>query len=113
MYCEYYRCAPEDFVRDALFRCLYRHAVLFFRLFYWMRPRTVLDSMRFIEKVGQTRTREDLEDIISEYHNDMADTATALSRQWKMRVSSRAVAMLNEKLRGRPPGKESASSASD
>lgn len=98
-FCDYFHVSPENYTREAVFKCLYPHAVFFFRICYPLQTVTIIESMQFINMVGQTRTDEELEDVISDYHNDMKDRSTYLARRWNMRVSARAVAKINQIIR--------------
>ena len=109
-FCSHFCCPPERFAYEAVFKCLYPHALLFFRIFLLLQTRTTTEAFVFMEKVGQTRTVEELEDVISEYHNDMRDLSTYWARHWNLRVSARAVARLNTTIRSPKKSSQSAPS---
>lgn len=100
-FCEHFHVSSESFVKAAVFKCLHPNAGVLFRVLYAFQTMTATEAVRFMEKVGRTRDDSELEDVISEYHNDMADTSNFLARGLNIRVSARKVAQLHNLLRGR------------
>jgi|GEM_PF-2700325 len=95
-FCGHFHCPLEDFSREALARCLYPHARAVWKVIDLCGGHAALAATTFIDLAGQTLTKEDLLDVISEYRNDIKPHAGFLAQVFKMRVSiERVIAVHN------------------
>ena len=102
VFCAHFRCAPEDFNRKALARCLYPHAGFVWKILDLTGGPAVLAAYSFIELAGQTKTKEDLLDVISEYREDIKPHSGFLAQHFKVRVSIDRLIMLHDLIRSSP-----------
>jgi len=98
-FCACYNCSPESFVKEALFRCIYPHARRPMKIFYLLGTRTALEASAFIGAAGNTRSKEELKDLISLFHNDVKPFSGIFVRRFKIRVSCERLLMLHSQVR--------------
>ncbi|MGZ4971389.1 MAG: hypothetical protein ACXWDN_01410 [Limisphaerales bacterium] len=70
-FCACYKCKPEEFQQKAADFCLYPRARILWRFLDLVGARTTLGATTLLELAGQTRSEEDLCDVIKEYHHDL------------------------------------------
>jgi hypothetical protein len=99
----HFQCKPEDYQRKALLQCLYPQARIFWRLLDLTGGPAVLAAYTFIEMVGQTQSREDLLDVISEYRDDIKPHSGFLAQTFKVRVSIERLMALHNIIRKTTP----------
>ena len=98
-FCSAYNVPPETFIKEALFRCIYPHARRPMKLFYALGTRTATEACAFINAAGNTRSKEELKDLISLFHNDVKPFSGILVRRFKIRVSCERLLMLHSQVR--------------
>src|SRR3569832_2053716 len=86
-FCAHFGCRPENFGREALSRSLYPQARPFWRFLDLAGGKAMFAANTFIELAGQTRTKEDLLDVINEYRDDIKPHSGFMSQMFKVRVS--------------------------
>lgn len=80
-------CNPEDFSKEALSKVLYPHARALWKYLELGGGPPVLAAQAFMELVADTRGKEDLQDAIKEYGDDVRPSSGFLARRLKLRVS--------------------------
>jgi hypothetical protein len=105
-FCTYYRCKPEHYPREALSRCLYPQARAVWKVFELAGGPATLAANTFIELAGQTQSRDDLMDVITEYRDDIKPHAGFLADLFKLRVSIERLIALHETVRQTDLGKQ-------
>jgi hypothetical protein len=98
-FCDCYNFPLESFVKEVLFRCIYPHARRPMKLFYLLGTRTAMEASAFISAAGNTRNKEELNDLISLFHNDVKPFSGILVRRFKIRVSCERLLMLHSQVR--------------
>jgi hypothetical protein len=98
-FCACYNCPPESFVKEVLFRCVYPHARRSMKFFYLIGSRTAMEASAFVGAAGNTRSKEELKDLISLFHNDVKPFSGIFVRRFKIRVSCERLLMLHSQVR--------------
>jgi hypothetical protein len=98
-FCDCYNCPPEEFIKEVLFRCIYPHARRSMKFFYFLGTRTAREACALIDAAGNTRSKEELKDLVSLYHNDVKPLAGIFVRKFKIRVSCERLLMLHSQVR--------------
>lgn len=80
-------CAPEDFSREALKRCLYPHARLIWPLLQLAGGPPVLAAQAFMDLVAETRSKDELLDAIAEHRDEVRPYSGFLARRLYLRIS--------------------------
>jgi hypothetical protein len=94
-FCHHLGCPPEKYAHKALSRCFYPHARVFVGIMGWLGSRTLAESIAFIEDVGESQTRHEMDAAIQDYHYRLKLQGTFLARVMKFRVSGSAVTRLS------------------
>ena len=69
------------------------------KLFYALGARIATEACAFIGAAGNTRSKEELKDLISLYHNDVKPFSGIFVRRFKIRVSCERLLMLHSQVR--------------
>lgn len=80
-------CAPDDFSREALKRCLYPHARAIWSLLELAGGPPVLSAQAFMDLVAETRSKDELLDAIAEHRDEVRPYSGFLARRFYLRVS--------------------------
>lgn len=67
-FCLRTRCADADFETALFWRGLYRHAIPFAFLIWWVAPRFFRDDLELIRYLGADATMEEIEEDIDRFH---------------------------------------------
>ena len=96
-FCERFKCDPEDFERRMLFACLYWHAGLLGRLFYYVDRRYFFADLLLVRQLGVT---EDLDEFVSEVraYRSEGPPHGLLQRFLRLRMSGRRAIELATRL---------------
>lgn len=86
LFCDYVRCAPEAYEREALKRTLYPRAARLTAVAHWLCSPVCL---RVIEEAGEVENSEDLRDVMRLYEYDIKAYGGFWLRRLKFRVSGR------------------------
>jgi hypothetical protein len=105
-FCACYNFPPDSFVKEALFRCIYPHARRPMKFFYLLGTRTALEASAFIGAAGNTRSKEELKDLISLFHNDVKPFSGIFVKRFRIRVSCERLLMLHSQVRKSEAQKE-------
>jgi len=95
-FCEYFDCPPENYLREAFLRTLYRRARPFGRLMLWFGA---TEGMQLLDEAGTTTSTEDLLDVIRQSELDARERGLTRARRWKFRVSGQRLVEMNARIR--------------
>ena len=95
-FCEFFNCPPEDYLREAFLRTLYRRARPFGGLMLWFGA---TEGMQLLDEAGATTSTEDLLDVIRQSELDARERGLTKARRWKFRVSGQRLVELNARIR--------------
>jgi len=99
VFCAHFKCAPENYAREALSRSLYPQARTIWKVFDLAGGPAVRAANTFIELAGQTQSKEDLLDVITEYRDDIKPHAGFMADLFKLRVSIDRLIALHDLVR--------------
>lgn len=69
------------------------------KFFYFLGTRTAMEACAFVDAAGNTRSKEELKDLISLYHNDIKPVSGIFVRKFKIRVSCERLLLLHSQIR--------------
>jgi hypothetical protein len=101
-FCDHFTCKTEDFEKHFLFACLYRHAALLGRLFYYLDKRFFKDDLKLAAIAGVTLSRSELRREILNHRYENPPKGI-LHGTFRIRVSGRRIMDLAQTLFGGPP----------
>ena len=98
-FCRHFQCSAKDYSREAVWRCLYPHARSVWRALELAGGSAAHTATVLMEMVGETRSKEDLLDVISEYRDEIKPHSGLLARRFKIRVSILRLVALHDEIR--------------
>ena len=97
-FCEQVGCAPEDYLGEALKRCLYPQA----RFSSLILPFFAREAdIELLEAAGTATTEEQLNDLVRDYWHQLHRRGGFLARRFKLRVSGERLQKLFAQVMGR------------
>jgi hypothetical protein len=88
LYCAHFGCKPEEFEKHVLFRCLYWHASILGRLFWYVDKRFFADDITLIRVLAITKGSDEFRREISNFRF-VEPTKGLLRRALNFRLSGR------------------------
>ena len=93
-FCDYYKCPPEQYLRQAFLRSLHARA----RPIGWLliaQP----ESVELLDEAGKTTSEEELRDVIGQFEYQINVHGGIMARRLKLRVSGQRLLELNARIR--------------
>ena len=107
LYCEVYRCRPEDFTRKMLWRSLHLRALPLALLIRMVRPRFFNLDLQLLEEVGNAEGPKDFLAAINGFRQDCQTNNGFLHEDMRIRVSGKRLLSVfkKTKLKAQAAGK--------
>jgi len=111
LFCERFRCAPDEYEPRVFGKCLYFHARLLAPLARLLSPSIFVEDVKFVRVLGRATDLEDARIDVANFKDSNRWVKGTLRRQFKIRVSGKkAMNLACEMLRkpGQSQGPETA-----
>jgi hypothetical protein len=98
-FCKHCNVPIASYEREVIRRTLRPHAAKVWPLLEMFGAKTVFSSRRLVRMVAETRTRDDLIDVIDEYYKDFKPKAGFLVNVLNISISCRKLVALHDQAR--------------
>jgi|YNPBryantNP2012_1023418.scaffolds.fasta_scaffold03727_1 hypothetical protein len=99
-FCERYQCPPDQYLRRAFQKCLYRRAVFLAPIIMLVSPAFFQVDMDVIERIGSARSWRELHAELKAFSINSRLRTRPLRSQFRLRVSGNRICKLAELLFG-------------
>ncbi len=96
IYCETYRCDPNDYVKRVFSRCLFWHAVPLAPIIARIDPFFFQEDLEFIREIGEVRNSGEFKSELNRFYGRNLRDQNWIRRKLLLRVSAKKLLKLKD-----------------